>query len=148
MPWHGFVMISMQARRDDPSVPDWSRDRLDSPFRPEIEPPSLRIAFPRSNLLSADTGGSVQAHAAGGARTPRSLIYIKGNMTNVLTGDGSVHALKYSDLGVNESCRRRHFSDQSTFTNSPSSGIQQCASFLRDRLTSRSSIPASIEYAA
>jgi len=40
-------MIKMQSRRDDPSIPDWSRDRLDSPFPPEIEKPYF------DNLLEA-----------------------------------------------------------------------------------------------
>jgi cytochrome P450 len=40
-------MIAMQPRRDDPSIPDWSRDRLDSPFPPEIETPYF------DNLLDA-----------------------------------------------------------------------------------------------
>jgi cytochrome P450 len=34
-----FMVIAMQARRDDPSIPAWSRDRLDSSSPPEIEPP-------------------------------------------------------------------------------------------------------------
>jgi len=34
-----FMVIAMGARRDDPSIPAWSRDRLDSHAPPEIEAP-------------------------------------------------------------------------------------------------------------
>jgi cytochrome P450 len=42
-----MLEITMQARRDDPSIPAWSRDQLSSPSPPEIEAPYF------DNILNA-----------------------------------------------------------------------------------------------